>query len=66
MWHGAESGKDQTTFWTNNRGIPPVQPAETKLSPDTIVALIKVYMVRWSSEFDYDIYHKLPVTLFVT
>ncbi|KAL8741879.1 MAG: hypothetical protein Q9184_008331 [Pyrenodesmia sp. 2 TL-2023] len=66
LWQGVESGMDKTTFWTNSREIPQVQPAGTKLSPDTIVALIKVYMVRWSRDFDYDVYHKLPVTLFVT
>ncbi|KAI4199290.1 MAG: hypothetical protein LQ346_002599 [Caloplaca aetnensis] len=66
IWQSVESGMDKTIFWATNREIPPAQPAGTKLSPDTVVAIIKVYLVRWSRDFDYDVYHKLPVTLFVT
>lgn len=56
---------DETTFWRDHREIPHEQPRETKLSPDTVVALFKVFLVRSSGEFDYGVWRKLPVTLFV-
>ncbi|KAL9003618.1 MAG: hypothetical protein Q9188_003526 [Gyalolechia gomerana] len=55
LFQKPESLMDTTTFWTMNREIPSVQPAGTQLSADTIVALIKVYLVRWSKDFAYGI-----------
>ena len=65
---GSESyeGLDETTFW-RNRSIR-VDDSEQKGKVDgldiaTVIALTKVFVLEWSVEFDYQMYHDLPPEL---
>lgn len=51
---GTTQQRDVTSFWEN---------PGTKLGPDAIVALVKVFVLEWSQEFNYQMYHQLPITL---
>jgi hypothetical protein len=52
---------DETVFWrSTHRG----SRAE-KLSVDAIIALTKYFLLEWSNEFDYQMYHDLPMKLFL-
>lgn len=54
---------DAVSFW---RREPEKQPQPgTELDSDTIVALTKVFVLEWSQEFDYQVYHHLPIHLFL-
>ena len=57
---------DCTNFWIRHADVP-VEEAEAleTLTPDGVVALVKAFFVRWSHEFDYDIYYKLPLDIVV-
>ncbi|KAI0476177.1 hypothetical protein GGR56DRAFT_674668 [Xylariaceae sp. FL0804] len=52
---------DNVRFW---RGRPRSAKMEVKLDKDAIVALTKVFVLEWSQEFDYQIYHHLPISLY--
>ena len=46
---------DQVNFW---------RKADRSLDLHGVVALTKVFVLEWSNEFDYQLYHELPVSLF--
>lgn len=46
---------DNVKFWRTK---------ERTLNADGIVALTKVFVLEWSIEFDYQMYHNLPMTLY--
>ena len=51
---------DETAFWREGRhGMDPDGP----LQIDAIIALTKFFVVEWSQEFDYQMYHDLPPQL---
>ena len=56
---------DHTTFWVQNLKTPPEEVETRILSSDMVAALIKVHLVWWSHEFDYDIYTRLPLDITV-
>lgn len=57
---GGESiNKDQTSFWRNSE-----RPA--KLDLDGIVALTKFFVLEWSQELNYQLYHQLPATVYLS
>ncbi|GAP85084.2 hypothetical protein SAMD00023353_2200120 [Rosellinia necatrix] len=50
---------DEVNFWRRKDRLP-----GEKLDLPAIVALTKVFVLEWSQEFDYQIYHHLPITLY--
>jgi hypothetical protein len=57
---GGESiNKDQTSFWRSSE-----RPA--KLDLDGVVALTKFFVLEWSQELNYQLYHQLPVTVYLS
>lgn len=48
---------DDVKFWTLPAG-------ERKLDLQGIVALTKLFVVEWSNEFDYQMYHDLPIEMY--
>lgn len=57
---GGESiNKDQTSFWRSSQ-----RPA--KLDLDGIVALTKFFVLEWSQELNYQLYHQLPGTVYLS
>ncbi|KAI9820616.1 MAG: hypothetical protein M1827_004985 [Pycnora praestabilis] len=73
--HKSEEAMDKTTFWREqltvprtNTGVPFEEQEdikETDLTPDAIVALVKLFFVMWSLDFDYESYHDLPAQLII-
>ncbi|KAF2443017.1 hypothetical protein P171DRAFT_486975 [Karstenula rhodostoma CBS 690.94] len=55
---GTTQERDTTSFWENIGKNP-----RSRLEPDDIVALVKVFVLEWSQEFNYQMYHQLPITL---
>lgn len=46
---------DETHYWRNDR---------PSLDQEAYVALTKCFILEWSTDFDYQIYHKLPTKLY--
>ena len=51
---------DETNFWRDERHH---LAKESVLSTNAIVALTKCFVLEWSNEFDYQMYHDLPPEL---
>lgn len=47
---------DDVVFWRRDEG-------ERGLDVEGVVALTKLFVVKWSNEFDYQIYSQLPISL---
>lgn len=64
-----ESGSalDETFFWRKpTKGThQDDQALQFPLGSDAIVALTKFFVLEWSQEFDYQMYHNLPMHLLV-
>jgi|HubBroStandDraft_4_1064222.scaffolds.fasta_scaffold1662713_1 hypothetical protein len=58
---GRSINKDQTNFWRKPRS------SENKIGSDLdgVVALTKFFVLEWSQELDYQLYHQLPVTVYL-
>ncbi|KAH7134129.1 hypothetical protein EDB81DRAFT_803237 [Dactylonectria macrodidyma] len=58
---GIERGRslDETFFWRNNQAL------QSPLGSDGIIALTKFFVLEWSQEFDYQMYHNLPMQLLI-
>jgi len=54
----SSANKDQTSFWRNKNRLD-------ELGLDGIVALTKFFVLEWSQELDYQLYHELPTALYV-
>jgi hypothetical protein len=50
---------DSTMFWR----LPEYKKT---LDVDAVIALTKVFVLEWSNEFDYQLYHDLPISLYFT
>ncbi|KAI1269410.1 hypothetical protein F5Y18DRAFT_97629 [Xylariaceae sp. FL1019] len=53
------SSLDDVSFWRRNDEL-----AGAKLDLQGVVALTKVFALEWSQEFDYQMYHHLPISLY--
>ena len=51
---------DETNFWRQERQI---LSKGSWLSKNAIIALTKCFVLEWSNEFDYQMYHDLPLEL---
>ncbi|EEP81452.1 predicted protein [Uncinocarpus reesii 1704] len=60
LWNGATAALDETTFWRSQPGQD--SPA---LSPMDVAALVKCFILEWSNELDYQIYHDLPLEMYL-
>lgn len=53
--HGGSLNElDETTFWRERSSKPKIVDS---LDPDTVVALVKCFVLEWSIDFDYQMYH---------
>ena len=57
---------DQTEFWKSNKDYSVQPPVHEVLSRDEVIALVKVHLVWWSHDFDYEIAKILPQRIYVT
>ena len=57
---GASIDKDATNFWHRTK-----RSEDIVLDLDTTVALTKFFVLEWSQELDYQLYHALPVELYL-
>ncbi|KAJ1325625.1 hypothetical protein MN608_08819 [Microdochium nivale] len=48
---------DNVRFWRR-------EPTQRSLDHDGVVALTKMFVLEWSIEFDYQMYHNLPMSLY--
>ena len=51
------------SFSADRSGIRTVAIQESSLPPDTIIALVKFFVLEWSHDFDYKVYDDLPVNM---
>ncbi|MCJ1344032.1 hypothetical protein MMC31_002232 [Peltigera leucophlebia] len=60
---------EKTHFWReqiqNRKRDPPTLDVNPSLTPDTIIALTKLFVLEWSQELDYKLYEDLPLELLV-
>ncbi|KGO77208.1 hypothetical protein PITC_023320 [Penicillium italicum] len=61
MWDGDASALDETHFWRQK--IP--EPCSPNLSPRTVIALVKCFVLEWSLDLDYQMYHDFPMELYL-
>ena len=57
---GDPSALDETDFWRTERHV---LSESSWLSTNAIIALTKCFVLEWSIEFDYQMYHDLPPEL---
>ncbi|KAL9632356.1 MAG: hypothetical protein Q9204_003829 [Flavoplaca sp. TL-2023a] len=55
------SGLDETRFWRERKHAGGGN--EGRLEADAVIALTKVFVLEWSIDFDYQMYHDLPPEL---
>lgn len=60
LWDGTTSALDETNFWREEQHSV---KEDGWLSSQAIVALIKCFVLEWSNEFDYQMYHDLPMEI---
>ena len=61
-WNGGISETlDETAFWRAQLKSP--SSGDAPLTPQMLIALTKCFVLEWSIEFDYQIYHDLPTEL---
>lgn len=58
LWGSDPGDLDETTFWREGR-----YAASTGMAMDAAVALVKCFVLEWSIDFDYQMYHDLPSEL---
>ncbi|KAL8857648.1 MAG: hypothetical protein Q9178_005813 [Gyalolechia marmorata] len=61
LWDGPTNELDETRFWREQLDSP--TKADEPLTAEMVVALTKCFVLEWSIEFDYQIYHDLPTEL---
>jgi hypothetical protein len=50
---------DEVNFWRQEERV-----SGAKLDLQGVVALTKVFVLEWSQEFDYQMYHHIPISLY--
>jgi len=60
LWNGDSSALDETHFW--RQSIP--EPSSPTLSTMTVIALTKCFVLEWSLDLDYQMYHDFPLELY--
>lgn len=54
--------RDATQFWRNSKVS---DGTKASFNPDMVIALIKFFVLEWSQELDYQLYHQLPTEIYV-
>ncbi|KAI9375163.1 hypothetical protein BJX61DRAFT_191812 [Aspergillus egyptiacus] len=62
LWNGALSELDATSFWRYTEPCPSDSPI---LDPMAVVALVKCFVLEWSVELDYQMYHDFPLKMYL-
>lgn len=62
LWDGTISGLDETVFWRHTTAHS-MSSASSLLDPMAVAALVKCFVLEWSNELDYQMYHDLPLEL---
>jgi hypothetical protein len=59
--------RDETSFWRQHENLSssPIT-VEEDLEPEAVTALVKCFIIEWSVNFNYQMYHQLPMTLFLS
>lgn len=60
LWNGDSSALDETHFW---RQLIPELSSPT-LSTMAVIALTKCFVLEWSLDLDYQLYHDFPLELY--
>ena len=55
--------RHHTILWSEGRDAVYVE--DDRLDLDTLIALTKIFVLEWSQELDYQLYHELPVELYL-
>lgn len=55
---GTTEQRDRTLFWRSRRRADGL-----RRGPDEVVALVKCFVLEWSQDFNYQMYHQLPLNL---
>lgn len=56
---------DEVEFWRREDvRRDAVQDGPVQLDAQGVVALTKFFVLEWSQEFDYQLYHHLPISLY--
>lgn len=63
LWDGTASGLDETVFWRCAATHPMSSSSPSLLNPMAVAALVKCFVLEWSNELDYQMYHDLPLEL---
>lgn len=61
LWNGDTSALDETIFW---RHLSP-EVSSQDMDPLTVAALVKFVVLEWSMHLDYQMYHDLPLDLYL-
>ncbi|KAJ5404049.1 hypothetical protein N7509_003920 [Penicillium cosmopolitanum] len=61
LWDGDVSALDETHFWRQ----PVSEPDFSTLSPMAVIALVKCFVLEWSNDLDYQMYHDFPLELYL-
>ena len=65
---GWSKNKDETDFWKGliQKTKDSDSDIDLDLNMDSIIGLVKFFVLEWSQELDYQLYHQLPVSLYLT
>ena len=61
LWDGEVSALDETTFWRSSHP----QSSASYPSPLVLIALVKCFVLEWSTDLDYQMYHDLPLEMYL-
>lgn len=61
LWDGPMSQLDETTFWRDEH----CNSGSSALSPMAVVALVKCFVLEWSIDLDYQMYHDFPLEMYL-
>ncbi|KAJ5679968.1 hypothetical protein N7462_008212 [Penicillium macrosclerotiorum] len=61
MWDGDISALDETKLWRDSVS----KPCSSALSPMDVTALVKCFVLEWSMDLNYQMYHDFPMELYL-
>ncbi|CAI7567452.1 unnamed protein product [Penicillium glandicola] len=61
---GLISAFDETSFWRDTTPLTLTSRAQI-LDPMTVIALVKFFVLEWSTELDYEMYHDFPLEMYL-
>lgn len=60
LWDGIIPQLDETTFWRDGSDA-----GSSVLSPMAVTALVKCFVLEWSIDLDYQMYHDFPLEMYL-